>query len=58
LYDAAVEQENTTVLMGHKVTGIGQDDLSAWVEVTMPSGQSDWFSADYIIGCDGANSQI
>ncbi|KAL2786627.1 hypothetical protein BJX66DRAFT_346676 [Aspergillus keveii] len=58
LYDAAIELENTKVLMGYKVTGIGQDDLSAWVEVTMPSGQSDRFSADYIIGCDGANSQI
>ncbi|KAJ9483383.1 hypothetical protein VN97_g10021 [Penicillium thymicola] len=58
LYNAATEQEGTKVLMGHRVTAVGQDDLSAWVEVALPSGQSDQFSADYIIGCDGANSQV
>lgn len=58
LYNAAAEQEGTEVLMGHRVTAVGQDDLSAWVEVALPSGQSDQFSADYIIGCDGASSQV
>lgn len=58
LYDSAIDQENAKVLMGHTVTSIGQDDSSAWVEVMVPSGESSRFSADYIIGCDGANSQI
>jgi 2-polyprenyl-6-methoxyphenol hydroxylase-like FAD-dependent oxidoreductase len=58
LYDAAIEQESTEVLLGHRVTSIGQDDLSAWVEVTLSSGQSAHFNADYIIGCDGANGEI
>lgn len=58
LYDAAIEQESSEVLMGHRVTSIGQDGLSAWVEATLPSGQSAQFNADFIVGCDGANSQI
>ncbi|KAL4929705.1 FAD-dependent oxidoreductase [Aspergillus undulatus] len=62
LYDAAMEQGCAEVLMGHRVTGIGQDDSLAWVEVVLPSqsssGESLRFSADYIVGCDGAKSQI
>ncbi len=41
----------------HKVTAIGQDDNKAWVDVETLEGQQR-LEASYIVGCDGANSQI
>ncbi|KAJ6040873.1 hypothetical protein N7444_009778 [Penicillium canescens] len=41
----------------HKVIGVGQDKERAWVEVETPSGPQE-LEAQYIVGCDGANSQI
>ncbi|GAB7349171.1 hypothetical protein MBLNU459_g8106t1 [Dothideomycetes sp. NU459] len=41
----------------HKVTKIGQDDDFAWVDVETPEGEQR-LKAKYIVGCDGANSQI
>lgn len=58
LYDAAVAL-GCEVLLQHKVTpAIGQSDKAAWVDVVVPSGEVKRFEADYIVGCDGANSQI
>ncbi len=44
-------------LYNHKVVEIGQDDSKAWVQVETPTG-SQTHEADYIVGCDGANSKI
>lgn len=41
----------------HKVVDIGQDDGKAWVDVETPNGNIK-LEADYIVGCDGANSQV
>lgn len=51
------EEPLATVSWNHKVTAIGQDDNEAWVDVETPGGQRR-IEASYIIGCDGANSQI
>ncbi|KAG4426067.1 hypothetical protein IFR04_000774 [Cadophora malorum] len=52
------KQANAEVRRSHKVLPtIGQDQSSAWVMVETPNGIAK-ISADYIVGCDGANSQI
>lgn len=50
-------QPTADLKWNHKVTGIGQDEQKAWVEVDTLEGPEK-LEADYIIGCDGANSQI
>ncbi|KAJ5726911.1 hypothetical protein N7493_005938 [Penicillium malachiteum] len=45
------------ILYSHKVTGVGQDESKAWVEVDAPGGPQK-LEAQYIAGCDGANSQV
>lgn len=53
---------NVDIKWSHKVTGIGQDENEAWVDVesTQEGGEKapSRFHADYIVGCDGASSQI
>lgn len=52
------KQPKAELRWSHKVTAnIGQNDKNAWVMVETPSGEQK-FEADYIVGCDGANSQI
>ncbi|KAJ4414865.1 hypothetical protein N0V82_007658 [Gnomoniopsis sp. IMI 355080] len=46
-----------TVLFEHEVLGIGQDQGKAWVDVKTPEGEKR-MEADYVVGCDGANSKI
>lgn len=41
----------------YRVTGLGQDESKAWVNVTSLDDEIK-LEADYIVGCDGANSQI
>jgi 2-polyprenyl-6-methoxyphenol hydroxylase-like FAD-dependent oxidoreductase len=41
----------------HPVTGLGQDEEKAWVEVAAPGGGCR-IEADYIVGCDGAKSIV
>jgi 2-polyprenyl-6-methoxyphenol hydroxylase-like FAD-dependent oxidoreductase len=48
---------NAEILWRHKVVSIDQDDAEARVHIEAPNGKVT-LSADYIIGCDGANSQI
>ncbi|KAK9424368.1 putative Para-nitrophenol 4-monooxygenase [Seiridium unicorne] len=50
-------QGKVDVRYGYKVIGIGQEETKAWVEVESPEGKQT-LSASYIVGCDGANSQI
>lgn len=45
------------VLFKHEVLTIGQDESKAWVNVKTPDGDKR-MEADYIVGCDGANSKI
>ncbi|KAF9891619.1 hypothetical protein FE257_003630 [Aspergillus nanangensis] len=51
------KQPTAEVIFNHKVLGIGQNDEKAWVNVSTPTGTIT-LEADYIVGCDGANSQI
>jgi 2-polyprenyl-6-methoxyphenol hydroxylase-like FAD-dependent oxidoreductase len=49
------------VRFGHRVVGLGQDELSAWVDVEIGDGEAarkDRLQADYVIGCDGASSVV
>src|SRR3569833_603426 len=57
LETAALAQPTVKIHYGHKVTDIGQDESKAWVKVDTPTGPQT-FDADYIVGCDGANSKI
>ena len=50
-------QPTATVTWGHEVKGVGQDEGKAWVDVQTPDGEKR-LEAEYIIGCDGANSQV
>jgi len=45
------------ILWSHEVIGIEQNEKEATVIVKTPDGEKR-FSADYIVGCDGANSKI
>ena len=45
------------ILWSHEVIGIEQNEKEATVIVKTPEGEKR-MSADYIIGCDGANSKI
>lgn len=57
LQDNLAAQPTSTIEWQHKVTSTGQDEDKAWVFVETPAGPKK-LEADYIIGCDGANSQI
>lgn len=52
-----VAQETAEINWQHKVVGIEQDDKEARVKVETPEGVKT-LSAEYIIGCDGANSGV
>jgi 2-polyprenyl-6-methoxyphenol hydroxylase-like FAD-dependent oxidoreductase len=45
------------ILWGHNVVSVGQDEGKAWVDVETSEG-STRFEADYVVGCDGANSKV
>lgn len=57
LHERAVAA-GATVKFNHLVTSLGQDDDKAWVRVRAGSEKEERVEAEYIIGCDGANSQI
>jgi 2-polyprenyl-6-methoxyphenol hydroxylase-like FAD-dependent oxidoreductase len=57
LHDNLKAQPTSTLQWQHKVTNIGQDEEKAWVYVQSPDGLKR-LEADFIVGCDGANSQI
>ncbi|KAI0183141.1 FAD binding domain-containing protein [Xylaria flabelliformis] len=48
---------NGKIYWKHKVTGTGQDETQAWVDVETPDGKKKYYG-DYIVGCDGATSQV
>ncbi|KAH7355736.1 hypothetical protein BKA66DRAFT_539813 [Pyrenochaeta sp. MPI-SDFR-AT-0127] len=51
------QQKGVHIHFRHEVVGLGQDDDKAWVEVKTLTGAKT-LEADYIVGCDGANSKI
>lgn len=57
LYRHLTALPNAEVKMEHKVVGIEQDEKQARVKVETAEGMKT-LSADYVIGADGANSQI
>lgn len=57
LYEHISRHPTATVSWGHKVVSVSQDDDKAWIDVETPEGPKR-LEAEYIIGCDGANSQV
>jgi 2-polyprenyl-6-methoxyphenol hydroxylase-like FAD-dependent oxidoreductase len=51
------KEKNGELLWAHKVVGIEQDEAEARVICETPEGTKT-LGADYVLGCDGANSQI
>ncbi|GME50134.1 hypothetical protein BDV97DRAFT_385589 [Neofusicoccum parvum] len=51
------QQKSAVVKWGCKVVALGQDETKGWVDVET-DGKKKRLDADYIIGCDGANSQV
>ncbi|KAK0375096.1 FAD binding domain-containing protein [Colletotrichum limetticola] len=64
MLDEFLNKYNGTISWEHRVVGLGQDEARAWVDVETPGSDGEKqkeekrIEADYIIGCDGANSAI
>jgi len=56
-YEAIQKEPTVEIKWSHKVTGVSQDKDKATVDVETPSGPQK-LEADYVVGCDGASSQI
>jgi 2-polyprenyl-6-methoxyphenol hydroxylase-like FAD-dependent oxidoreductase len=50
--------ENVEVRWNKKVVDVGSDSKEAWALVKNEDGQEEMWTADYICGCDGANSAV
>ena len=57
LLDHLARYPSAKILWSHEVVGIEQNENEATVIAKTPEGEKT-FSADYIIGCDGANSKV
>jgi 2-polyprenyl-6-methoxyphenol hydroxylase-like FAD-dependent oxidoreductase len=57
LRDRLKEHSCVKMLFDHKVVGLDQNEERAWVDVDTLEGRKR-LEADYIVGCDGANSQV
>ena len=57
IYSHLQQQRLASVSWNSTVIGIGQDEKSAWINIETPDGK-ETLSAPYIVGCDGANSQV
>ncbi len=52
------ESGTVRVRWGTKVLAVGQDEGKAWVEVEGEGGRQERLDAQYVVGCDGANSAV
>lgn len=57
MLDVYREKYRREVSWGHKVVAVGQNGDKAWVEVETAGGIQR-VEADYVAGCDGANSCV
>lgn len=57
MLDEFLDKYNGEIKWQHKVLHVGQDADKAWVDVETPGGKGK-IEADYIVGCDGANSGV
>lgn len=57
MLDEFLAKYNGEIKWRHQVVDVGQDADRAWVDVETPDGKSR-IEADYIVGCDGANSAV
>lgn len=57
LHDHLLKQPQASILWGHRMTHVSQNDEQAIVEVDA-QGTTKTLAASYVIGCDGANSQV
>lgn len=57
LYGHLQRQATASVRWSHKVVKVGQEECMAWVDVETRNGKKR-FEADYVLGCDGANSTV
>ncbi|KAJ4249950.1 hypothetical protein NW757_007379 [Fusarium falciforme] len=59
LYDHAKTLPKLQYLFNRKVVNIGQDESKAWVDtVDQANDEQSRLEADYVVGCDGANSIV
>ncbi|KAI3324051.1 FAD/NAD(P)-binding domain-containing protein [Xylariaceae sp. AK1471] len=58
LEDAVCAQPMASIRYGCKVVDLGQDAAKAWVRVETANGATETREADYVVGCDGANSTV
>lgn len=59
LYEHGKNFPHLKFLFNHRVVGVGQNSAMAWVNtVDTNTGEQASFEADYIVGCDGANSVV
>jgi len=58
LEGALGEQEGAVIRYGWKVVEVGEEGGRAWVEVEKEGGGRERREADYVVGCDGANSTV
>lgn len=57
MLDEFLTKYNGEIRWMHKVIDVGQDADKAWVDIETPEGKGR-IEADYIVGCDGANSAV
>ncbi|KAH8596054.1 hypothetical protein B0O99DRAFT_593894 [Bisporella sp. PMI_857] len=57
LLDRVLQYPSAKVSWNHKVVSVGQDEAKAWVDVETGEGLKR-FEASYVVGCDGAKSQV
>lgn len=59
LHDHASKLPNLKYLFNHRVVRIGQNESTTWVEaVDTDNDKESTLEADYVVGCDGANSIV
>ncbi|TVY45347.1 FAD-dependent monooxygenase [Lachnellula occidentalis] len=58
ILDHASREDNITIKFNHSVTGVGQDDHSAWALVRNEDRSEFKVAGDYVVGCDGGTSSV